>query len=171
MGDSYPHPSSKQRGRGEGGVNLPTALLIAHMPGHQEPAVTVETISAPPSPSLHGVGLRQGRSTPHPSFFVTFLSPFVSLFHPPLFPLSVLPASPLPPSFSFSLLPSSFSLYFLDTPSSTHIPASSLCSPLWVFLSLFPIIHTTCLFLLFLPFTAPHYSVHTCMCACVPWCV
>lgn len=48
--ESTPHPSSRQRGRGEGGANLPTALLIAHMPGHQEPAVTVETISALPSP-------------------------------------------------------------------------------------------------------------------------
>lgn len=49
-GGISPHPSSRQRGRGEGGVNLPTALLIAHMPGHQEPAVTVETISTPPPP-------------------------------------------------------------------------------------------------------------------------
>lgn len=79
-GNIPPHLSSRQRGRGEGGVNLPTALLIAHMPGHQEPAVTVETISTPPSPSLHRVGLRRGMKHPSPIFLCYLsLSPLSSI--------------------------------------------------------------------------------------------
>lgn len=100
-GGISPHPSSRQRGRGEGGVNLPTALLIAHMPGHQEPAVTVETISTPPSPSLHGVGLRQGIKHPPTHLSLLPFSLCLPLLHLSLLPLSVLlstsPLSPHPP--------------------------------------------------------------------------
>lgn len=124
-GGISPHPSSRQRGRGEGGVNLPTALLIAHMPGHQEPAVTVETISTPPSPSLYGVGLRQGIKHPptHLSLLPFSLSPspsFVSppLICPPLY-LTSLSSSPTP----ISLLPFFLSLHFPGIPCSTPIPA------------------------------------------------
>jgi hypothetical protein len=96
-----PHPSSRQRGRGEGGVNLPTALLIAHMPGHQEPAVTLETIPTPPSPSRHGWDLGRGKSTPNSSFFVTFL-PLSPLLHWSLF--SYYLSSFLSHAFSLTLL-------------------------------------------------------------------
>lgn len=88
-GSISPHPSSRQRGRGEGGVNLPTALLIAHMPGHQEPAVTVETISTPPSPRLHGVGLRQGIKHPPTHLSLLPFSLCLPFLHLSLFPSSV----------------------------------------------------------------------------------
>lgn len=72
-----PPPSSRQRGRGAGGANLPTALLIAHMPGHREPAVTVETISTPPPPAPVGRGL--GRACINaPPISLCYLSSFVS---------------------------------------------------------------------------------------------
>lgn len=145
-----PHPSIRQRGRGKGGVNLPTALLIAHMPGHQEPAVTVETISTPPSPSLHGVGLRRGMKHP-PPIFLCYLSLFVS----PLLHLSLLPTSPLlsPIPHLISAFPStslSSQLYppipahlFVlapphlspPLPPSSLLPLSSFCSSFSTFLS------------------------------------
>lgn len=127
---SPPHPSIKQRGRGKGGVNLPTALLIAHMPGHQEPAVTVETISTPPSPSLHGVGLRRGMKHP-PPIFLCYLSLFVS----PLLHLSLLPTSPL-----LSPIPHLISAFPSTSLSSQLYPPSlpiSLFLPLLIFLPLF----------------------------------
>lgn len=145
LGDISPHSSSQQRGRGEGSVNLPTALLIAHMPGHQEPAVTVETISTLPSPSLHGVGLRQGIQHPPLSFFVTFFS----LSPPPSFVSPLHLALPrLPPSLSPGH-PSSFP-YFPGLPCSAFIPAPCSClSPSFAPSYLLPLSSA------FLPFSGP----------------
>lgn len=151
-GGISPHPSSRQRGRGEGGVNLPTALLIAHMPGHQQPAVTVETIPTPPLP-LACMGWDLGYEAP-PPIFLCYLSLFVSppsCVSPPFIcpPFYLIP-SPHPPSLaplssspSIALSPLALpqhcpiSLFFPLLPSSLFPPSAflPLLSSFYPFLS------------------------------------
>lgn len=138
------------RGRGEWGVNLPTALLIAHMPGHQEPAVTVETISAPPPPASMGWDL--GEKHP-PLIFLCYFPFSLCLFHQPLLPLTVLPISPLPLLSSFSLLPSFLlpaSLTPLALPPAPSLPRLFVLLSVYFF-PLFPSFPLPGFFFLFSP--------------------